>query len=257
MNQYPRSQSGYRPTPYARSHFEQVGKKLENDEFEPMRIEVVHTEDSGVVDRMFSNYGGGIGYAEEVRHARNPKEIEKQKEVDAVHHITLEADQFEAMMHEQFASGLSQGRNEVESDLRPKLDQALARVEVLCADLTEQIHQEFDQVEHRAVDLAIAIAKRIINEAVEINPEYLLPVLRQALEYSSGGEVKRVRVSPADMEFIQVEKIRKRFPGSWDFVADESITAGCVVETTTGDIDYRLDESWNRVKDQIVRSVSR
>jgi flagellar biosynthesis/type III secretory pathway protein FliH len=45
----------------------------------------------------------------------------------------------------------------------------------------------------------------------------------------------------------------KEYDGSWSFVQDETIRAGCVVETSSGEVDFRLDQAWERIKDNVVK----
>ena len=113
-------------------------------------------------------------------------------------------------------------------------------------------------MERQAVELALQVARKIIEQAVEINPEYIIPIIREAITSSGSAIIRKVRISPQDMEFVEYAGLRKQlkeFDGSWDFEADESIRSGCIVETSASQIDYQLDKAWERVRDQVVKVI--
>ena len=112
------------------------------------------------------------------------------------------------------------------------------------------------KVESEAVKFSVEIAEKLVGHAVEINPEYILPIIREALSKAGTANINRVRVSPEDFEFIEVVGVRKVIQekeGSWDFEADETIRSGCVIDTSAGEIDFRLDEAFKRIADSVVR----
>src|SRR5690606_16120529 len=113
-------------------------------------------------------------------------------------------------------------------------------------DLARQIEERITQTEKDAVALALEISKKIIDTTVEVNPEYLVHIVREALGQAGAAAIRKIRVSPQDYEFIEVVGLRRQFEseGSWDFEADETIRSGCIVETSGGEIDFQLDRAW-------------
>jgi len=169
-----------------------------------------------------------------------------------------------SLLEEELAAKLAaaeeNGRNKALIEATEKQTQRMAEIEArmqnVLQDMVNQLNEELLQVEKSAVDLAIEISKKIVNYAVEINPEYLLELVRQALKQVGGATVRKIRISPQDSEFIEiigVARFLKEFDGSWQFESDDSIKTGCVVETSAGEIDYQLDAAWERVKDEILK----
>lgn len=115
------------------------------------------------------------------------------------------------------------------------------------------------EVESRALELALAVSKKIVDTAVEINPEYLLSILKKGLELGVADKIKKIRVSPQDLEFIDLMGLRKNLKkaeDTWEFKADSSVSAGCILETDAGEIDFDLNAAWERLADKIV-SISK
>ncbi len=123
-------------------------------------------------------------------------------------------------------------------------------------DMGAQIRQEVEAVERRAVEFAIQVARKLVGTIVEINPEYILQVIQEAVKLTGGATIKAIRVSPQDLEFIKMlspEKQFKEFDGAWSFQADDTIRAGCVVETSSGEVDCDLDKTWERIKESVTK----
>jgi flagellar biosynthesis/type III secretory pathway protein FliH len=119
------------------------------------------------------------------------------------------------------------------------------------------MNQELQALEASAVKLAVEIGEKIVGHAVEINPEYITNIVRQALGKAGGAAIKTVRVSPQDLEFIQVVGVAKQlkeFDGTWAFEADDTIRAGCVVSTSAGEVDFQIDKAWERMRDAVLKS---
>jgi flagellar biosynthesis/type III secretory pathway protein FliH len=60
------------------------------------------------------------------------------------------------------------------------------------------------------------------------------------------------------MEFIDLigpKRLLKDYDESWTFEAEPAITAGCIVESSAGQIDFQLDAAWNRIKDNVLKAV--
>lgn len=123
-------------------------------------------------------------------------------------------------------------------------------------DMGGQIRQEVEAVERRAVEFAIQVARKLVGTIVEINPEYILQVIQEAVKLTGGATIKAIRVSPQDLEFIKMlspEKQFKEFDGSWSFQSDDTIRAGCVVETSSGEVECDLDKTWERIKESVTK----
>ena len=260
----PNGQASYNPTAYADEHWEIVGEFHEDQFFIPDQFQILGAS-SLVVDPMFANYGGLPPASETRIHApieANGKQkaevryrgVKKAEEVDDRVKLTqIELDQ-------KMQAAREEGKFEAleESILRhqEQLEKFQTQINTILQDMDKQVTEKVSLVENQALNLALEISRLLVRDAVEINPEYILPLISEAIDKVGTATIKRVRVSPEDMEFINIigiEKQLKEFDGSWVFESDETIRSGCVVDTTAGEIDYQLESAWGRVKDQILR----
>lgn len=258
------AQSNYEETPYADASWEIVGELSDELEFIPMNLDVVSDKDL-VVDPMFSDYGGRHSKAGGKRW-HLPEDLASQFEetgsaiveeiVEDENLVKLPQEELIALKKEAFEAGRLQGIEESAESSNSKLKAVEESLKTVVADFHDQVLRSLEETQSEAVNLAVMIAKKIIDTAVDINPEYIVQIVQQALDLSGTAIVHKVRVSPQDMEFIQLVGIAKHLSSAgqdWSFESDPSIKAGCVVETSSGEIDFDLDAAWERIEENVVK----
>ena len=260
------SQATYKETQYADDTFEIVGESNPQEEFVPLEMKALPRA-TVVTDPMFADYGGIVGGEETRWHlpqhvAWKPKTGAQRGEAEEAGppQITMSEDDLSAKLEEARAEARLAALEEFSAAQTEKLAALEGRVGAVLQDIQKQFNENVAQIEAKAVVLATALGEKIVGHAVEINPEYLLEIVRAALLHVGSASIKKIRLSPADLEFVDVLGIRKRmreFDGTWDFEADETIKMGCIVDTTAGEIDFDLEASWNRLRDKIVAMTGR
>jgi flagellar biosynthesis/type III secretory pathway protein FliH len=213
---------------------------------------------------MFENYEGdkkpdGPRRWHLPEHLAHAPEMKSRKEEEQAPEVpVMPVAEAERLSAEAYERGKQEMLAQAHAEQAEKIGQMAVQVETLLQDLQAQLNQELEEIERRSVIMAVAIAEKLVGTAVEINPEYIVPVLNEALTLAKGAAVRKVRISPQDMEFIEVvgiEKKLKGFDGTWTFEADATIKSGCVVETSAGEIDFQLDRAWERIQDSVVKAV--
>jgi flagellar biosynthesis/type III secretory pathway protein FliH len=257
------SQASYAPTPYVDSSWEIVGEAVETTEFAPMQVQILPRTHS-FVDPMFANYGGidenptGASWhlPEEVARSYRQQLERPDSAEPEVATIAITEEELEEIKQQAYMEGQQSGLEAAISANAEKMELAEARLLQLMEDLQKQVGQHQSMLERNAIELATKISLKIVHHTVSINPEYIVPVLREALGLTGTAQIKRVRVSAQDLEFIKLvglQKAIKGFDGSWEFIADETVRNGCIVETSAGQIDFQLDPAWRRIRDKVVK----
>ena len=108
--------------------------------------------------------------------------------------------------------------------------------------------------ENGAVELALAIAEKIVYHEVSVNKEILLGVLKGALEKVIDPEKIKLRINKSDLQFINESEYQ--ISGLTDTLKDVTIEGddtisrgGCVIETGFGSIDARIESQLQAVGD--------
>ncbi len=157
---------------------------------------------------------------------------------------------------EAYNKGLSEGKKEALKSERKKIEPILEALERMLTELAEIKRQLSLAAEKEIVDLALAIARKIICTEPSLNRDVLGNVVREAMsrvvEY---GKVK-VRLSRSDMNFLRETDYRL-----FDFLdnvedivfeEDDSVqSGGCVIETGLGEIDARLEEQFQVIEEAL------
>ena len=184
--------------------------------------------------------------------ASEAEELEQRHktEIDALmaeHETQLEAAR---------ATALEEGRAEAQSEAEQSIKGIEASYAGLIEDMNSQILERLAEVERQAVQFSMQVAKKLVGSIVEVNPEYILSVIQEAMKLTGGASIKAIRVSPQDLESIKVlnpEKQFKEFDGTWSFVADDTIRQGCIIETAAGSAEYDLEKAWERIQEQVIK----
>jgi flagellar assembly protein FliH len=245
---------GFKVTPFSDANWEVVSAPRGGRGFAPLELDIIDSATSA---------GGSIFEdlaAEKVDQVQNwhgPKGsaplASGSEEV-----LQREIEQLRAKVAQSFEEGRVQGQAEgqaaAEEALEVKLAEEKQRIEVLCKSLPEQSQHFFRNVEQQALQLALKIARKIIGTTVEIKPDYIVDVIRRAMESLGAAQPMRVRVSHQDLEFIQIVGLPPELSAEelgLEYVGDEAVKSGCVVETDFGEIDLQLDHMWEKVRNEL------
>lgn len=241
----------YKSSPFEVARFQVVGKQGNSKTFEPLQIEIA--KQNTLHDSMFRDYGHIIDEGTvSVTHGGKSIKVKKpQEESKPGKGRGISEDELLKIREEAYASA----KEEVEREARKELE----NVKTQCAELIESIYAEhsraLEDIEREAINVALLIARKIIGQAVEINPEYILPVLKSALDLVDEKRIKKILVSPQDYEFLQMMNIEKKLQNGevvWKFESDPNIKDGCIIDMGFQKVDLRLEEAWNRLADKII-----
>lgn len=258
------SQADYVSSSYSDGSWEIVGETKQTDEFEPMDVEVIDRGGFGA-DPFFQDYGG-IGKEKGARRWHLPEESDYTAKINKKKEAALEADrsqsftpeQLEQIKAEAFAAGATQAQAQAQAAHAAELASIGQRITTMLSDLQTQNLEQLQENEKQCVELALEVSKLIIQHAVEVNPEYIVELVKEAIRHSGSAAIKTVRVSPSDLEFIEYINLKEKLKesgGAWKFEADPSVSSGCIIDSSAGEIDYQMDHAWQRVKDKVVKVI--
>ena len=159
-----------------------------------------------------------------------------------------------ARAHEEgFAAGLADAEEHI-APLRSALVEAVRGLE-------QHLEDAAAETERRAVELAIALAEKILHTALDADPTLVVSVVTGALRRAANRERIVLDVNPADVELVhaaagQIQSELGALPRLE--VAGERRVArgGCVVRTVEGEIDARLDDQLRRAAELLRGTVT-
>lgn len=127
-----------------------------------------------------------------------------------------------------------------------------ARAELATAHLALERERRavLDETESSIATLALAVARRIVGDALEADPEHLRVLVDDALGRMRRASRIRVRVHPDDAAALHP-------PLPAEVLCDPTLTrGGCVVESELGEVDARLEVRLDALAQAIAKSTS-
>ncbi|MEW6523409.1 MAG: FliH/SctL family protein [Bacillota bacterium] len=117
-------------------------------------------------------------------------------------------------------------------------------------------HGLLEEAREDLVELALAVAGRILRQELSVDRGAVLEMVRGAMEAVKDETELRLHAHPAytaDLERAKKE-LMARVPGlrRLDVVADESLSPGCVCHGDWGAVDATLDSQLARARQQLV-----
>ena len=162
----------------------------------------------------------------------------------------------EEKVREAYAEGLRRGTAAGEARFRESVAEASEALKTAAEAMRESRDRFLDSLEPQVVDLALAIAERVLARESLTDRELVRSTARRALTELSSRESVVVRVNPVDLEVMRNHKVNllEEFGEIQSLIvqADESIgPGGCLVETDQMQVDARLDAQLKTIMDAL------
>jgi len=156
------------------------------------------------------------------------------------------------------AEGWEAGRSEGYRQGLAEAEELKQQAVQVMAEANAYREQTIMGMEREIVDLALAIAGRVIHKQVEADPELVTAVARQALRQVVGGKSVFLRVHPQQVELLQEKaaELSSMLPGgtTLQVVADPGIQPGGVmVESDEGWVDATLSSQLEQIREALAR----
>ncbi|WP_059172713.1 FliH/SctL family protein [Bacillus sp. FJAT-27445] len=150
---------------------------------------------------------------------------------------------------EGYQLGIEDGKKDAMGQYVSKLQKAAGVLEQ-AYDEKEKLIQE---AEPFVLELAVDIAKKVLQQELKTNPDALVGLIRQTLSEVYETDSVSIGVAPEDFSFVQKQRKQllavdngqlevKIFP---DYSIEQG---GCVIRTSSGSIDARLDMQLSEIK---------
>lgn len=199
---------------------------------------------------------------QEAGHIRSQAESDAMQIVRAAQEEAeqlLEAERMrvQSIIHAEAEEAKRVGYEEGYMQAQQAVEQAYAArieaVEHLYLTAVEERKNYLAESEPMIIGLACAIAKKIMQYESGVPADWILNVVRSALEEINDAGKIEVRVNPDDFELVQAnrEGLRKEVPGQTDLlvIPDRGVEkGGCVLHTSFGNIDARIDTQLEEVR---------
>ncbi len=152
------------------------------------------------------------------------------------------------------ALGIAEGGKKAEEKWDANLKALQENTVKELENLAKQQKENFEKIDAKASEIALAIAKRIFCEEVVQNPHIIMRVMKEAFVFLGQEEKLRVRLNPLDVESAkETESFWKPAMSSLkdvELVIDNTIErGGCLLESENGSsVDMRLQTIFDYIE---------
>lgn len=154
---------------------------------------------------------------------------------DQIQHLQQQAYQ------EGFAAGMKDGRAESHV-IAQRMQSMLGALHHAMSQFEEAMAQEI-------MDLALDIARQMVRASLQIEPALVLAVVREAIQnLPQAYQRPTLMVNPEDAQLVRDLLTQEYQEEVWRIIEDPHMErGGCRIETSTSEIDARIESRWQRI----------
>ncbi|HWK27763.1 MAG TPA: FliH/SctL family protein [Solirubrobacter sp.] len=164
----------------------------------------------------------------------------------------------EQIRTDAYAAGHAAGHADALAALSPSAEALAGAVsELRSASLEAAV-----ELERRAVELALALAAKVVGGALEVSPALVVDAVTGALRGLVERERVTVLVNPDDLEIVReaMDGLRASLGGIEHCVVEAERRVGrggCIVRTPVGDVDARVETKLERAAEVVAAALGR
>ena len=148
-----------------------------------------------------------------------------------------------------YADGLAIGRTEAAKELE--------HLQAIALTFGSALAEADEAIAGEVLDLALHLAKGMLRNALEIKPELVIPVVREAIEYLPVlQQPALLLLNPADAQIVRNGIGEELEKGGWRVVEDTQIArGGCKIDTASNQIDAQAGSRWQRLTAALGKNI--
>jgi flagellar assembly protein FliH len=139
--------------------------------------------------------------------------------------------------------GLQKGEQAALEAWKGKLEQ----LNGLLASFTEARKDAIERVDDEFVPVVFSALTKIVGD-LALSPDFVRAVVHQALQSVRSKEQITIKVHPDDVDLLATDELLLVQQDRITILADATINAGCVIETSCGNVDAELETLMSSLK---------
>ncbi|BFH67992.1 MAG: FliH/SctL family protein [Paenibacillus dendritiformis] len=233
---------------------------------EPLTKETLLNQDEQLAELRQSILDDARSFAEEhlrqaTEEAERVKE-EAQSQIDAWWEERRKQDEqlVESTRSDSYETGYREGMARAEQEIKEAYERKIAEAESVLRQAYQAKEQLIQEAEPFVVSLSCAVAEKIIQKQLSVEPEIVLELARKTLSRKRESGTITLCVSPE--QFAYVHAAREELSLAVDsqaelqIIPDSSVNdGGCVVRSALGSIDARIDTQLTEIKKALMQAA--
>jgi flagellar assembly protein FliH len=148
-----------------------------------------------------------------------------------------------------YAAGHEAGAADAEQAGREATEQLVAPLRAMAENFSESLREADQLIASDVLELALHLARGMLKNALQIKPELILPIVREAIEYLPVLQQPALLIlNPEDAPVVREGIAEELDKGGWRVIEDASVArGGCKVDTASNQIDATVQARWQRL----------
>ena len=148
-----------------------------------------------------------------------------------------------------YADGLDMGRAEAARELE--------HLQSIAVTFGEAVAQADEVIANDVLELALHLARGMLRTALDVKPELILPVIREAIGYLPVfQQPAKIILNPQDAQLVQDAMGDELEKSGWRVVTDPAVArGGCKIDTPQNQIDAQAAARWQRLAHALAKNV--
>jgi flagellar assembly protein FliH len=166
--------------------------------------------------------------------------------------------ELDARTRQAYQQGHAAGEAAGAQSASERLEPAIARFAQTIDEIAGLRRRVRAEAEQDAVQVSIAVARRILHRELTVDPESVLGIVKAAFERLDARELYRVRVNPEDAAPVERHLRELGNPARFEVVPDASLERGSVIfETSRGNLDASISTQLQEIERGFIDIVRR
>jgi flagellar assembly protein FliH len=147
------------------------------------------------------------------------------------------------------AEGVAESEERLKDEYEAKSAQEMAKISHALNSFQEERKKYFGRVESEVVQLALAIAAKILHREAQVDPMLVAALVRVAVDKLHDGSSVSVRVSPSEAERWRAYLANPLNGSTVQITEDAHLESqDCVLETDLGSANFSIDAQLKEVE---------
>lgn len=166
--------------------------------------------------------------------------------------------QFQKESEEAYQKGVKAGFQQCQQQLQAQVNQSVKIFNQILNNISSQYEHISEEQEQNLLEFIINLSRKVIDTELEINPEIILNVLKNALNLLNEREELKILVNPKDWltvkDNINRLNLRIDLPKQIEIINTADISpGGCRLEFKSGSIDADIDTQFAEIKRKLLK----
>lgn len=150
---------------------------------------------------------------------------------------------------EGYATGREEGRAAGLAEGRALAEQERLSLQQIAETFGTEIAQANELIANEMLDLSLDLAKAMLKTALNVRPELIIPLVREAIHYlPTLQQPTLLHLHPDDAAIVATHMKDELNTAGWRVVEDPHMNrGGCRVEAVTNQIDATTQTRWQRI----------